>query len=55
MLASRASLDYGGSREPPSVTRRRQRLTVAASNETDYTMDLAAHDHVIAAAIAAWA
>ena len=34
---------------------RRQRLTVAVSNETDHPMDLAALNRVIAAAIAAWA
>ncbi len=34
---------------------RRHRLTVAVSNETDYLMDLLALNHVIAAAIAAWA
>jgi CubicO group peptidase (beta-lactamase class C family) len=34
---------------------RRHRLTVAVSNETDYPMDLAALNHTIAAAIAAWA
>jgi hypothetical protein len=37
---------------PPS---RRHRLTVAASNETDHPMDLAALNGVIASAIAAWA
>jgi Beta-lactamase len=34
---------------------RRHRLTVAVSNETDYSMDLAALNRAIAAAIAAWA
>jgi CubicO group peptidase (beta-lactamase class C family) len=34
---------------------RRHRLTVAVSNETDHPMDLMALNHVIAAAIAAWA
>ena len=34
---------------------RRHRLTVAVSNETDHPMDLLALNHVIAAAIAAWA
>ena len=34
---------------------RRHRLTVAVSNETDYPMELAALNRVIAAAIAAWA
>lgn len=34
---------------------RRHRLTVAVSNETDHPMDLFALNHVIAAAIAAWA
>jgi hypothetical protein len=34
---------------------RRHRLTVAVSNETDYPLDLLALNHVIAAAIAAWA
>ncbi|MBV8735936.1 MAG: serine hydrolase [Alphaproteobacteria bacterium] len=34
---------------------RRHRLTVAVSNETDYPMDLAALNRVIASAIAAWA
>jgi hypothetical protein len=34
---------------------RRHRLTVAVSNETDHPMDLLALNHVIVAAIAAWA
>jgi hypothetical protein len=34
---------------------RRHRLTVAVSNETDHPMDLLALNHVIAAAISAWA
>jgi hypothetical protein len=34
---------------------RRHRLTVAINNETDHPMDLAALNHVIAAAIATWA
>jgi hypothetical protein len=34
---------------------RRHRLTVAVSNETDHPIDLLALNHVIAAAIAAWA
>lgn len=34
---------------------RRHRLTVAVSNETDHPMDLMALNHVIAAAIGAWA
>jgi hypothetical protein len=34
---------------------RRHRLTVAVSNETDHPMELAALNHAIASAIAAWA